>query len=109
MNTGRPAEIAPSLEEYAACNRKLTDLQAEAIATWDRMARVASMLSVADRQSAEDIGKLMTAIHQETRDFPTVDDIRNLAEEIRKEVERKQRLYRALKSIGVEPEDSAGA
>ena len=105
MNTkDQPAAIAPSVEEYAACKRKLARLQAEAIAIWDRMSRVGALLSAFQQQSVEDIGNAVAAINQETQNFPTVGDIRKLAAKIKTEIERKQELYTALKNIGVEPE-----
>ena len=51
------------------------------------------------------MGNLVAAINQETENFPTVDDIRNLAVKIKTGIERKQQLHTALKKIGVEPED----
>jgi len=94
-----------TMEEYSACKRKLAELQVDAIQTWDRLARIGSLLSSSPLSPVEDVGEVVAAINHATRDFPTVDYIRNLAEQIKTEIERKQRLHAALKNMGVEPND----
>jgi hypothetical protein len=86
----QPAPTGRALEAYAACKMRLAALQVEAIETWDRLARIGSLLSASHQYSV--IGDVVEAINQETQNFPTVDYIRNLAKEIKTELERKQQL-----------------
>jgi hypothetical protein len=106
QNTKEPTSaMGASVEEYASCKMRLAALQAEAIGTGDRLARIGSLLSAAHQCSVDGIGDVVAAIEQETQNFPTVDYIRDLAVRIKMEIERKQQLHAALKNMGVEPKD----
>jgi hypothetical protein len=101
----QPVRIDRTMEEYAASKLRLELLQAEAIETWDRLARIGSLLSASHQFSIEGVGDVVGAINRETRHFPTVDYIRNLAVEIKMESERKLQLHTTLKNLGAEPDD----
>jgi hypothetical protein len=102
----RPAAIGlPTLEEYAACKTRLAALQTEAIKTWDRLARIGSLLSASHHCSVDSIGDVVATINRESRNFPTVEYVRDLAVRIKTEIERKQQIHDALKKIGVEPKE----
>ena len=96
------AAIGRTVEDYAACKKKLAALEGEAIKEGNMLFEIGNALRTADRGGASG---LVALVNSRIGQFPTADSIRILAQDIKTEFDRKNQLYAALKNMGIEPKD----
>jgi hypothetical protein len=99
------AAIGRTVEEYAACRKKLATLQATSAKIGNSLTQLGQFLRTTEKYTAHTIMTIVTAVNQETMNFPTVDSLRALALDLKTEMERREQLFTTLKNMGFEPRD----
>lgn len=96
------AAIGRTVEDYAACKKKLAALEGEAVKQGNMLFELGNGLRTVDRGG---VGGLLALVNSRIGQFPTADSIRILVQDIKTEFDRKNQLHTSLKNMGIEPKD----
>lgn len=98
-------EIGRTVEEYAACKRKLAALRGQAVTFGRSLQPAAQFLSNSPQASIGGITGILKSLDHDLSNLPGGAVIVTLLGEMKSEMERKQHLHDLLLQMGAEPKD----
>lgn len=99
------AAIGRTVEEYAACKKRLATLQATATQIATVLSRMGQYLSAFAKNPAIQSASFQTELNSNAVNFPTIESLRELWSDIATDDRRKTELYAILKNMGFTPAD----